>query len=349
MDPRKKQLEQWCAQHFNLDTVALSDVSGDASFRRYFRYQTGAKAFILMDAPPEKEDSSRFVSIGQHWYRQGIPVPAILNEDLAQGFMLLEDFGDRQLFSALLSNAKPDVSKGQRLYSKAISLLHKIQDIDDDSRHPLPPYDEALFRREMALFTDWLLAEALALSLDSNVAKALQQNFDTLVNCALAQVQVPVHRDYHSRNLMLRPDNSIGLIDFQDAVSGPYTYDLVSLLRDCYVAWPQSLITELCQTYQRQTTHAKISQLTRQHFQRDFDLMGLQRHLKAAGIFARLALRDGKVGYLDDIPRTLNYIVEVSGKYPELSALHQLVTTHVLPRMTEQLGALKQRIVSAKA
>lgn len=313
MDQRYQALCLWVAQVLQQDNVELSVVSGDASFRRYFRYTANGRSWIAMDAPPEKEDSTGFIKIARQWFQQGIRVPEIIALDLQQGFLLLSDFGDRLLLAALNPNA-PDQVQGDQYYLKAMHILCRIQSIDAESSM-LPHYDSKLLQTEMALFKNWLLEAKLGLSLSEKQSTDLQHCFDYLEQRALAQTQVVVHRDYHARNLMICDDNELGVLDFQDAVIGAVTYDLVSLLRDCYIVWPEQAVENWCRAFYElsQSTESRtIMPSSFEEFKEDFDLMGLQRHIKVAGIFCRLSIRDGKHGYLNDIPRTLDYILRVS-------------------------------------
>jgi aminoglycoside/choline kinase family phosphotransferase len=319
----------------------VSPVAGDASFRRYFRVLNPEFSFIVMDAPPEKENSAPFVEIAAFWKAHKIDVPKIIAQDLEKGFLLLEDFGDTQFFTAV--DNKPE-SHASLIYRAAIKALQPIQQLPNDYASTLPRYDEALLRREMALFTDWLIHQALRLKLSLSEQSVIDNAFTLLVKQALKQPQVVVHRDYHSRNLMLLQDSKIGIIDFQDAVFGPATYDLVSLLRDCYIEWPQTFIDAHCQEFLDTSNVPELQAMSLANFTRDFDLMGMQRHLKASGIFARLALRDKKYGYLADVPRTLNYIVQVAAKYDELEAFGKLVSNRVLPAFQEFLNEHKSKL-----
>lgn len=333
MDSRQQQLARWCAQQIKQEKLTLSVVSGDASFRRYFRFQHQQTSYIAMDAPPEKEDSTSFVAIAQHWFKAGIQVPEILAFDLEQGFLLLSDQGDELLLSHLLVNGQCKLESGDHYYQKAFAALSQIQALCAPEDYPLPPYDRALLHREMSLFTDWLIREKLGIVLNDSESQMFSSLFEALENSALEQDQVCVHRDFHSRNLMVLTDGELGVLDFQDAVLGPITYDLVSLLRDCYIAWPREKVIEWCQSYYRLAGQSGLTQCSEQTFKRWFDWMGLQRHLKAAGIFARLSLRDGKHGYLDDIPRTVNYLLEVSSEYPELGAFSEWLRSTMLPAL----------------
>ncbi|MDZ7829315.1 MAG: phosphotransferase [Halofilum sp. (in: g-proteobacteria)] len=298
--------------------------SSDASFRRYFRVATPDGPVILMDAPPEFEDSHPFVDIDQRLRDAGVNVPRILAADLEQGFLLLSDLGDDIYLGQL------DADNADALYGDALTALVAMQ-AHGDCRG-LPPYDAALLHREMALFPDWLLERHLGLDL-RDARPALSATFERLAASALEQPRVFVHRDYHSRNLMHTARDNPGILDFQDAVAGPVTYDLVSLLRDCYVAWPDERVDDWIEHYLRLAGDAGIDTGDAARFRRWFDLMGVQRHLKASGIFARLYHRDGKAGYLPDIPRTWGYIRARFGQYEELEPLAELADRLELDRL----------------
>lgn len=335
MDLRRDELAIWAVTQIRQlaefeVTAKMEIVSGDASFRRYFRIHFLDHSWIAVDAPVAKEDNPKFVRIAKDWYEQGIAVPKVIAQDFERGFMLLEDFGDKLLWTPLHQEGMSD-TQIEDLYQHAIDELLKIQALPSDK---LPPYDAKLLDAEMHLFSDWLVRDLLALELTDAEQTLLDQTFAQLKARALAQPQVTVHRDYHSRNLMLRQNGSLGVIDFQDAVRGPITYDLASLLRDCYVRWPPSLVDELTAYYWELARPRAIYLHDWAHFKQDFDWMGLQRHLKAAGIFARLHLRDGKSGYLADIPNTSQYLVEVSARYPELTEFHDWLNERYVPALS---------------
>lgn len=308
----------------------LEPVAGDASFRRYFRLHTqNGGRYIVMDAPPEKEDCRPFVAVTRAWSAYNICVPNIYFEDIEQGFLLLEDFGDTQLFDTV---CQADTKTQNDIYSLALDALQALQAMPTQAlTHNI--YDRALLMRELRLFSDWLIADALSINLTNEQTQLLEAGFELLIENALSQALCVVHRDYHSRNLMIRGDQKIGIIDFQDAVIGPYTYDLVSLLRDCYIQLEPALIKKLALGFKSNSSNEQIRALPEAIFLRHFDLMGIQRHMKAAGIFARLALRDGKLGYLQDIPRTFSYITEVCSKYGELQALATFLDEEVEPHI----------------
>ncbi|SDW04234.1 aminoglycoside phosphotransferase family protein [Marinobacter mobilis] len=332
MDIRLSQLTDWVRQFPGLAQASPRPVSGDASFRRYFRVTNHDTTFIVMDAPPEHEDCHPFVAIARHWHSHGVAVPAVVEQDLAQGFLLLEDFGDRLLLGQL------DATNADRCYRGAMAELLSIQQLPADPAFPLPPYDNALLNREMALFPDWLLTRQLGLELSNGERCLLDTSFTFLRESALAQPEVTVHRDYHSRNLLVRPDTDRpGVIDFQDAVRGPITYDLVSLLKDCYVRWPESDVERWLEHYRQLSLDAGLHHADAATFRQWFELMGMQRHLKAAGIFARLAIRDGKTGYLGDIPRTVQYLVDASARQGALRHFHEWLLETVMPAIETQL------------
>ena len=283
-----------------------------------------------MDAPPENEDCRPFVDIARALFDAGLHVPQILEEDLEQGFLLLDDLGDRQYLDELNGETV------ERLYGDALGALVTLQ-VCGPQDHELPPYDEALLMQEMELFREWFLLRHLALSLDEDTSRMLDQVFRLLADNALQQPRVCVHRDYHSRNLMVTEQHNPGILDFQDAVFGPVTYDLVSLLRDCYIAWPREQVEDWALGFHELAMQSGI--LNRELHDdekqclRWFDLMGVQRPLKAIGIFARLNHRDGKPSYLRDIPRTISYVEEVAGRYAELGPLRDYIVREVKPAM----------------
>ncbi len=326
MPLRLEQLNHWLTKTLGLPAYEIAPASSDASFRRYFRVGFDGESRIVMDAPPDKEDSRPFVRIGKQLHAIGLNVPEILAEDLEQGFLLLSDLGSQQYLSVLNADTV------EMLYGDAMGALAVLQ-----TRGPgadrLPRYDESLLRREMELFRDWYLGTHLGLTPGQNEQVVLDEVFSLLVDNALDQPQVSVHRDYHSRNLMVSAHNP-GILDFQDAVHGPVTYDLVSLLRDCYINWPRERVEQWALGYHDiAIDHGILHGPQEERFLRWFDLMGVQRHLKATGIFSRLNHRDGKPGYLDDIPRTLGYVAEVCGHYPELGPFKRLLEERVLPHL----------------
>jgi len=330
-DTRLTQLIQWLNDIAGLSEFSIEPASADASFRRYFRVVTTEASYIAMDAPPERENSQPFVEISSVFTKAGLCVPEVLQQDLQQGFLLLTDLGKVDYLSAL---NKDNVD---RLYGDALSALVVIQTCTDKHYH-FPSYSESLLNSEIQLFREWLLEKHLGLVLMPEDNDGVDRVAHLLIENAIQQPQVTVHRDYHSRNLMMFSAHNPGILDFQDAVRGPVTYDLVSLLRDCYIQWPREQIESWVKGYHDLAVQSGILRDENEgQFLRWFDLMGVQRHLKAAGIFARLNHRDGKPGYLKDIPRTLGYIEDVCLRYPELAPLQMLFKEKVMPVMKESM------------
>ncbi len=320
-------MEKWLTADCGLRGFSLQPASEDASFRRYFRLADAhGGTRIVMDAPPEKEDCAPFVDVARRLRDAGVHAPEVLEQDLEQGFLLLEDLGGQDYLGALNEDSV------ERLYGDALAALMSMQACIDPAG--LPDYDRELLLTEMSLFRDWLLGTHLGLTLDRGEEQMLAETFDLLAEAALEQPRVFVHRDYHSRNLMTGLAHAPGVLDFQDAVRGPVTYDAVSLLRDCYVSWPQQQVDEWAWGFFQLAVQSGVMREEQEKdFLRWFDLMGAQRHLKAAGIFARLNHRDGKPGYLKDIPRTLGYIVQVAQRQQELAPLADFISRRVLPRL----------------
>ncbi|MES2606162.1 MAG: phosphotransferase [Pseudomonadota bacterium] len=342
---RQQALQQWAGQH--LQSLGLGElkgnidaVSGDASFRRYFRGHTPAGAFVLVDAPPDKENSRPFIHIDRRLQGAGVRVPRLLASDLDLGFMCLEDFGDSLLWPALeQARLAADYATAGQLYQRCFTELLLIQQADA-LNPPLPPYDTTLLMRELGLFSEWFCGGLLQRTLSAAEQDLIEAAFAVLCSSALQQPQVFVHRDYHSRNLMLlaEPGTAIGVIDFQDAVLGPVTYDLVSLLKDCYIEWPRAQVSEWALAFAQQAQAKGIlPAIEPARFLRDFDLMGAQRHLKVLGIFSRLWLRDGKPGYLKDIPLTFRYLQQVVVEQPALTAFAEWLEVAVAPQLPAAL------------
>jgi len=326
MSERFESLQDWLKEILDTSDFILKPASEDASFRYYYRLAIDNNTFIVMDAPPDQEDCKPFVMVSNILHACNVNVPIIHNINLEQGFLLLSDFGDDHYLNKL-SNLTAN-----KLYTDAIQTILSMQLCSDIKG--LSKYNDALLRREMSLFTDWLLEKHMGLVLNNDQTNAIDALFNLLAANALEQPQVFVHRDFHSRNLMLTKEKNPGVIDFQDAVVGPITYDLVSLLKDCYIKWNTNEINGWVNFYLKEfAMHNSKLNIDREQFQRWFDLMGVQRHLKASGIFARLSHRDDKHGFLKDIPRTLSYIVDLSPVYKELSPLCQLIETSILPEL----------------
>lgn len=321
-DRRTEALRRWLASCMPGAGTALEPITGDASFRRYFRVDTPQGSRIVMDAPPEHEDTAPFVDVAARLAAAGVNAPRVLASAPGHGFLLLTDLGDRLYLDAL------DDAGAGRLYGDALAALVRMQ--AGAPTGGLPDYDARRLQDEMELFPQWFLHAHLGL--DRGAVEAdLAAAFDALVEAALEQPRVFVHRDYHSRNLLVTERDNPGVLDFQDAVAGPLTYDLVSLLRDCYIAWPDERVAAWIGEYRARAAGAGIELPDDDTLQRWFDLMGVQRHLKAIGIFARLWHRDGKPRYLRDIPRTWHYIERLLPRYAELEPLRRVASALSLP------------------
>lgn len=320
-DLRLAQLSQWLgglsAPRLKVET--LRPASADASFRRYFRLDAADGAtYVAMDAPPPHEDVRPFLHVAEVFGAAGVSVPQVLTRDVERGFLLLTDLGS----TTYLHQLAPDTA--HRLYLDAIGALVAIQ--MHSRPGVLPEYDRALLLRELTLFPDWYVGKHLGLTLSDKQRATLDKTFEILLANNLAQPQVFVHRDYHSRNLMVLAEGNPGILDFQDAVYGPITYDLVSLLRDAYVKWDEEMVLDWAIRYWEQARRAGLPVSPDiDGFYRDFEFMGLQRHLKVLGIFARLYHRDGKDGYLRDLPLVMEYTRSAAGRYPELKPLLRLL------------------------
>jgi len=327
MAGRLELMHSWIGTELGIENFKIVPASEDASFRCYFRIYYGEETAIIMDAPPEKEDCLPFVDIVGRLLESGVNAPSIKQQDLEKGFLLLDDLGD-QLYLDVLTETNADM-----LYSDAIESIIKMQTqarVDE-----LPPFNEARLLQEMQLFRDWLLKRHVKLELSAEQQNMLNECFNLLIRSAMEQPMVFVHRDYHSRNLLVGKQNNPGIIDFQDAIYGPLSYDLVSLLKDCYVKWPCTEIMKWVRVYYQLVRSHLFPELDEEQFIRWFDLMGVQRHLKASGIFARLYYRDQKAGFLKNIPRALSYILDLEQDYSELGPLIELIRSKVLPSLQE--------------
>jgi len=331
-DIRLQTLQDWLARDLGLRVRDIRPASADASFRRYFRVQDESGATrVAMDAPPEHEDLALYLRVSRLLEGCGVHVPHVHAQDLARGFALLEDLGSRHMLTALGEGDDPD-----RLYASALDELRRLQLAGDAASRQLPPYDHAVLMREMQLLPDWYCRRHLAFEPDEAEARLLADTFEWLAREALGQPLVFVHRDYHSRNLMVTPDRPPGVIDFQDALRGPVGYDLVSILKDCYVDWPRARVEHWVAGFRAGLLAAGeqgrlLAGTSDAEFLRWFDLIGLQRHIKVLGIFARLFWRDGKPGYLADLPRTLQYVREAAALYPELAGFSRFVEQRLVP------------------
>lgn len=322
VDWRQEQLEQWLAEQLGAQLSGQS-AGSDAGFRRYFRYQHNGRSLIAMDAPPDKEDCRPFVKVAAMLAESGVHVPEILAQDVEQGFLLLSDLG-LQTYLDVMNGPDFTLDQADSYFNDAIEALIKFQLTSQPDQ--LPAYDEALLRRELTLFPEWYLQRHLGLELDDELSVLLEQLFDQLISQILPQQNVYVHRDYMPRNLMVNQGDGVGVLDFQDAVYGPISYDIGCLFKDAFISWPEEQATEWLRRYWSKAQQAGLP-VPKQFadFQRDCDVMVTQRHLKVIGIFARICHRDGKPRYLADVPRFFQYLNTVAQRRPELPALSELL------------------------
>lgn len=321
MDLRAQALQEWLTTYCKLPGFDMVPMQGDASFRRYFRVYVPDGSYVAMDAPPTKENCIPYILIGNALRTLGINTPEVMMSDTEQGFLLLRDFGERLYLNELNLNNAED------LYRRALDTLAVLQTCSNVEGWTIPNFTTEFMRNELNLFKEWFLEKHLKITVSSELQKDLDACFDFLVTSAANQKQVFMHRDFISTNLMVLPSDNVGVLDFQDAFIGPVTYDLVSLLRDCYVTWPDALVTKLVLEYQQKINLLSVSP---DEFFRWFDLMGLQRHLKALLTFSRKFHRDQNPNYLQHIPRTLEYVAKISALYPECTALRNLILDQVL-------------------
>lgn len=314
---RSELRKHWCEKYFGDNNLTIEVASEDASFRSYHRITHHTQnTYVLMDAPPKQEDIASFIHIQNLMLNAGLPVPKIYNSDIELGFILLEDFGN-QLYLDFLEPSNVD-----DLYHCAIQHIHKIQRINTSS---LPNYTAQLLQAELQLFIDWFINHHLDQKLSTNTKNDFDQLFDTLIKNALEQPQHFVHRDYHSRNLMIIKNNSPGIIDFQDALLGPVTYDLISLTRDCYIQWPTEKVQQWSNQFLLDYNKYYDKNISLKQWQYWTDLMSIQRHLKAIGIFCRLNYRDNKPQFLKDISRTLKYVMETAQSHQQTMKLVEIL------------------------
>jgi aminoglycoside/choline kinase family phosphotransferase len=316
-DLRLQQLQEWLSgvAEPKVSPASIRPASSDASFRRYFRVDgEDGQTYIAMDAPPPQEDVNPFIHVAEVFGASGATVPKILAKDIERGFLLLTDLGSTTYLHLLNHDT------AHKLYLDAIDSLVLIQ--AQSQPGVLPEYDRALLHRELMLFPDWYINKHLGVTLTEKQTESLNKVFDVLLANNLAQPQVYVHRDYHSRNLMVLPQGNPGILDFQDAVYGPITYDLVSLLRDAYIQWDEEMVLDWAIRYWERAKRAGLPvNPDIDAFYRDFEFMGLQRHIKVLGIFARLYHRDGKDAYLKDMPLVMEYTRKAAGRYKQLAPL----------------------------
>ena len=310
---RLQALQEWTARQLGGDSLDIAPASADASFRRYFRVTAKGRDYIVMDAPPAHEDCRPFVAVARLFRDAGVHVPEVLAQDLDQGFLLLTDLGNTTYLSAL------NESTARELYLASNDALVRIQQASRPG--VLPEYDRALLTRELMLFPEWYVAKHLGVAVSDQQKAILDTVFERILANNLAQPQVYVHRDWHSRNLMVSDPNP-GILDFQDAVYGPITYDLASIYRDAYIQWDEEQQLDWVIRYWEKARAARLPvRADFGDFWRDFEWMGAQRHIKVLGIFARLYHRDGKDGYLKDMPLVMHYLRKVCERYDELKPL----------------------------
>ena len=318
-DPRVILLTDWVKKILGKNLESIEYASADASFRRYFRIGYKGSSFIVMDSPVNFEEFEAFIRISIKFKKVGLNVPEVYAADYQNGYALLTDFGNTTYLASLSSDT------ADALYEDALDSLIVLQQATHTDVEFLPPYSSDLLLSEMELFREWYLKENLNIEVNREINEILDDTFSLLLAKAQEQPKVWVHLDYHSRNLMVLDKDNPGIIDFQNAVYGPVSYDLVSLLRDCYLVWDPKSVDKWINLYLKKLKRAQLDmQFDDGQFKEWFDWMGLQRHIKVAGIFSRLNYRDNKPHYLQDIPRVMDYVVSVSKNYPELRSLHNL-------------------------
>jgi aminoglycoside/choline kinase family phosphotransferase len=321
MDKRYEQLLEWLNKNVEAESLTITPIAGDASFRRYFRVSANAHTWVAMDAPPDKENCVTFIAVAKALRDCGLSTPEIFKQNITDGFLLLSDFGDKQLLQTL--NEK----NVARLYNNALDALAVLQNCRHIDGCTVPAFTRDFMFQELLWFKEWFIQRYLHLELSVAIDAMLTNVFNFLANLAASQPQVFMHRDYHSANLMLLPDEKIGILDFQDAFIGPVMYDVVSLLRDCYIDWPDELVMSLALSYKLRLD----LKITDELFLRWFNGMGLQRHMKALLTFSRKYKRDHNSNYLVHIPRTLNYIAKISRFFPECQDFQCFLNNSIYP------------------
>ncbi len=344
-DARLALVQDWLTNDLGIRPEKVEPASSDASFRRYFRAFRKDETFVIMDAPPDKEDVRPYLKVTGLLESLGVHVPHVHEADVGRGLLLLEDLGVTQYLQRLNAGDDPD-----RLYGDALWALAEIQTRGREAARELPPYDREPLARELALMPEWFCHRHLQLALSDAENQIIADAFEFLIAEALMQPAVFVHRDYHSRNLMVTTERNPGVIDFQDALRGPIGYDLVSLLKDCYIGWPRERVEHWVSGYRNLLrSHGGPGGRDDREFLRWFDLIGLQRHIKVLGIFSRLWYRDGKAGYLNDLPLTLEYVRDTSRRYSELASFAQLVERRFVPELPRaNARAVEQPRVAAQ-
>ena len=346
IDSRLALIHEWLSRDLGMKPERIEPASADASFRRYFRAFNNGATYIVMDAPPGKEDVRPYLKVTRLLETLGAHVPHVHQADTDRGLLLLEDLGGTHYLSRFNAGEDPE-----RLYGDALRVLADVQVRGRSAAAELPPYDREPLAREVALMPEWFLGRHLSVGLSDVESRMIARTFEFLVVEALAQPTVFVHRDFHSRNLMVVADRNPGIIDFQDALRGPVGYDLASLLKDCYISWPRERVVRWVSGYRallrsKGDAGAWLSGADDTEFLRWFDLIGVQRHVKVLGVFARLWYRDGKAGYLRDLPLTLEYVRDTCTRYPELGEFGRFLEERVvgeLPRANERVAAAADR------
>ena len=347
-DTRFELLSRWVTQGLGHDVADIGVASADASFRRYFRARLRAGgSFVVMDAPPEHEDIGPYLRVAALLRAAGVHVPAVHAVDRGRGFVLLEDLGSTPFLAELQRSGR-----AATLYGAALQTLERIQVDGREAACELPSYDAAVLQRELELMPEWFCGRHLQFVPDDHERDLLQRCFAWLIDAALAQPVVFVHRDYHSRNLMLLADDAVGVIDFQDALAGPVGYDLVSLLKDCYIRWPRAQVEGWLRDYRSRLLRRGTAELcgaSEREFLHWFDVVGVQRHIKVLGIFARLWWRDGKIGYLDDLPRTLDYLRDAAARHQPLREFGLWLERRIVPALDAANARARLDAASAAA
>lgn len=324
MHNRQNALNKWLEKVLAPSKFTLHPLAGDASFRRYFRLHYNSMTQVVMDAPPDKEALQPFLAVAGLLSTAGVRTPQIHAVDKEQGFTLLDDFGDALLLNHL------NVETANQLYPMAMNTLIKMQQCSTQATSQLPIFDKRFIMYELNVFREWFLDAYLKIKLTAAEEKLLDETFAQLCDAILQQPKCFIHRDYHSRNIMLlaeEEEHALGIIDFQDAMLGPFTYDLVSLLKDCYIQWPREQVMKWLTTFHGQAPSATGWSLSA--FTRAFDWCGLQRHLKVLGVFSRLYLRDNKANYLQDLPLTHHYVMACLETYEELHPFYQFMQNRI--------------------
>jgi len=327
MQTIKSDFKQWIGEQLKSDDFSVHSLRSDASFRSYYRVKQRDFSYVVMDAPPDREKTDLFVNIANTWRSQALPVPEIFAWEKEKGYVLLSDFGDTLLLDVL------NADNVEQYYQQAINLLIRLQ---EQAPRDLAPFDENYIRIELGLFQEWCCRQLLKLNLSDHEQALLESVNRQLVENCLYQPQVTIHRDYHSRNLMvLNQSEHFGLIDFQDAMIGPLSYDLVSILKDCYIAWPRHQIEQWAKIY-FDKVKSVYSLDDFSTFLRWFDWTGLQRHLKVLGIFSRLKIRDHKPQYIHDMPRIMAYVLDVTQRYEAFTTFDHWLKEVILPSLTRE-------------